>query len=456
MKRIFILISISLLSCNDFLEIDPDSSNLNADLVFENDNTAIVALEALYHELEFNGFGSGDGTSLSYLGNTFTDDAKEYSQTTDKHDFYTNTVHARNSTNYDIWSSIYAQMYRVSALLEGISDNENLSQEIKNRIEGEVKFLRAFYYYYLIYLYGDVPLVMSTDYTENKSLASTSIEEIRKQIKKDLNEALELLPADYHFADGQRIRPNKYAAYLMLARLALWEKDYDKAVITADEILNSGNYSLLPLDEIFKANSLETIWSLLPGNPNTGANDGYIYILESNPETPYTSATSSLTDDLLSVWEPGDLRYSNWINVYTEGTQSYYYPFKYKIKNGGDTEEYSVVMRLAEVYLIRAEAYAMQGKVSETLANLNVLRNRAGLPDWTTTDISDIKQTVLEERRRELFSEWGHRWLDLKRFGKLDMLLGRKKSTWDSHAQLLPIPEQELLRNPFLTQNPGY
>ena len=71
-------------------------------------------------------------------------------------------------------------------------------------------------------------------------------------------------------------------------------------------------------------------------------------------------------------------------------------------------------------------------------------------------EVTDIEQAVLDERRRELFSEWGHRWLDLKRFGVIDEVLGQKKPTWQPHAKLLPIPEQDILRNPFLTQNPGY
>src|SRR5699024_9402333 len=127
-----------------------------------------------------------------------------------------------------------------------------------------------------------------------------------------------------------------------------------------------------------------------------------------------------------------------------------------KIKNEGDSEEYSMVLRLAELYLIRAEAYAKRDSPQLALDDLNSIRNRAGLVDWTIAEVSDIEQMVLDERRRELFSEWGHRWLDLRRFGKIDEVLGQKKPTWQPHAKLLPIPEQDILRNHFLTQNPGY
>jgi len=458
MKRILLLLLIlmALISCDDFLEVGPNISELDTELVFENNNTAIAALDAIYHELQFNGFASGNMQSVTFLGNVLADDSKENNVSHDRYDFYNNTIRADNTTNNSIWSSVYKQLYNTNAVLEGITDNVYLSEVTKNRIEGEAKFLRAFIYYYLVHLYSEVPLILTTDYHINQSLSRTSVGEVYSQIQKDLEEALVLLPDDYVHSEGEHIRPTKYAAYTLLARLALWKEDYIQAVNYASEVIDSRKYSLVELDDAFKANSEESIWQLMPGNPNSGANEGTIYILEKNPSAPNTAASQSLIADFLSIWEPDDLRYQNWIGVYTEGDDDYYYPFKYKIKNGGDSEEYSMVMRLAELFLIRAEAYAKSGNEQATLDDLNKIRNRAGLPNWTTADVSDIEQAVLDERRRELFSEWGHRWFDLKRFGVIDEVLGQKKPTWQPHAKLLPIPEQDILRNPFLTQNPGY
>src|SRR5699024_5984841 len=167
---------------------------------------------------------------------------------------------------------------------------------------------------------------------------------------------------------------------------------HSKAINYASEVIDSGTYELIDLDDVFKANSQESIWQLVPTNPNIGASEGATYILENNPATPNNSASQSLTADLLSIWEVGDTRFDNWINVYTEGADNYYYPFKYKIKNGGDSEEYSMVMRFAELYLIRAEAYAKIGNVQAALNDLNKIRNRAGLPNWTTADVPNIEQ----------------------------------------------------------------
>jgi len=458
MKRIllYLLFLLGFTSCDDFLEVGPNTSELDTELVFKNDNTAIAALEAIYHELQFGGFASGNNFSITLLGNILADDAKEYAVTNDRYDFYINTLRADNSSNNSIWSSAYKQLYNTNALLEGIKDNIDLTVETKSRIEGEAKFLRAFIYYYLVHLYDEVPLVLTTDYHINQSLARTSVNEIYTQIQKDLEDALIYLPEDYVYSEGEHIRPTKYAAYTLLARLAQWRKDYSKAVNYASEVIGSGKYELLELEDVFKANSKEGIWQLVPVVPRAGANEGAIYILENNPATPNNASTQALTEDFLSVWEATDLRYQNWIGIYTEGENDYYYPYKYKIKHGGDSEEYSMVIRLAELYLIRAEAYAESGNVQAAIDDLNKIRNRAGLPDWTAADVPDIEQAVLDERRREFFSEWGHRWLDLKRFGVIDEVLGQKKPTWQPHAKLLPIPEQDILRNPFLTQNPGY
>lgn len=456
MKRIslYLLFLMGLISCDDFLEVGPNKSELDVELVFKNDNTAIASLEGIYHELQENGFASGSISSVTSITNTLADDAIEHG-VDERNDFYTNTLRADNGTNNVIWTSAYKQLYVTNALLEGIENNTDLSIEIKNRVKGEAKFLRAFIYYYLVHLYDEVPLVLTTDYHINQSLARTSVSEVYIQIQKDLEEALIYLPEDYIYSAGQHIRPTRYAAYTLLARLALWKEEYTQAVNYTSEVITSGKYTLATLDGAFKANSEESIWQLVPVDPYTGTFESNLFILENNPRVPNNRSSQSLTKDFLSIWESDDLRYQNWIGVYTED-DDYYYPFKYKIKNGGDSEEYSMVLRYAELYLIRAEAYAKSGNIQEALDDLNKLRNRAGLPDWTAAHVPNIEQAVLDERRRELFSEWGHRWLDLKRFGAIDEVLGQKKSTWKPHAKFLPIPEEDLLRNPFLTQNPGY
>jgi hypothetical protein len=125
--------------------------------------------------------------------------------------------------------------------------------------------------------------------------------------------------------------------------------------------------------------------------------------------------------------------------------------------NGAPVTEYYMVLRLSEQYLIRAEARAAQGKISEAKQDLNQLRSRAGLAGTTANDPEGLLAAIEQERRIELFSEWGHRFFDLKRWGKAGTVLGSlKPSSWQSGHELWPIPQNQINANPALKQNPGY
>ncbi len=119
-------------------------------------------------------------------------------------------------------------------------------------------------------------------------------------------------------------------------------------------------------------------------------------------------------------------------------------------------EEYNVVFRLAEIYLIRAEAFYAMKQYGQATAALNVVRKRAGLSEYQFTDTSLLWDAIIAERQKELFAEWGHRWFDLIRWNTIDEVLGKAKTTWQPYAKYLPIPSKEILLNTYLTQNPGY
>jgi len=121
------------------------------------------------------------------------------------------------------------------------------------------------------------------------------------------------------------------------------------------------------------------------------------------------------------------------------------------------------VFRLAEQYLIRAEAKAQQGTdMIGAAADLNVIRNRAGLANTTASTHDDLLAAVAHERQIELFAEWGHRWFDLKRTGQVDAVMSavtpqkNPSGTWKTYQQLYPVPQSEISKNPFLKQNAGY
>src|SRR5690606_17636855 len=117
-----------------------------------------------------------------------------------------------------------------------------------------------------------------------------------------------------------------------------------------------------------------------------------------------------------SSFEEDDLRFNSWVGVNTINGNNYYFPFKFKNRIGGPPYgEYTLVLRLAEQYLIRAEAYALTGHLDLAAKDINFIRQRASLPEINVINQAEAINTIIRERKSELFAEWGHRWLDLKR-----------------------------------------
>ena len=256
---------------------------------------------------------------------------------------------------------------------------------------------------------------------------------------------------------GERDQPNKWVATALLARALLYTSDWQGAAMQAGAVIeNSSLFSLnANLNEVFLKNSTETIWQLKPNGTTINSNEGNMFILISSPEL------FLLSDQLLKAFEPGDNRRRDWIDSIVVGGNVYYFPFKYKIKTGNDPfNEYSMVLRLAEQYLIRAEARAQINDLAGAQADVNAIRERAGLDDIYPPNQIEMLAAVAQERRVELFTEWGHRWLDLKRTDKIDTVMAvitpQKGGHWDSHQQLYPLPQTELINDQQLVQNPGY
>ncbi|HMF73799.1 MAG TPA: RagB/SusD family nutrient uptake outer membrane protein, partial [Flavitalea sp.] len=220
-------------------------------------------------------------------------------------------------------------------------------------------------------------------------------------------------------------------------------------------------FSLDSLNGVFLKNSTEAIWQLQPVAYGINTIEGPAFIPPPTGVGPNNPIT--LGSGLLSSFEPGDKRLTNWVgSLKPDGTLvTYYYPYKYKINTyGAAVNEYEMVLRLGEQYLIKAEAEAQLGDLSNAATDLNSIRNRAGLPNTTSSTQPSLLAAIQQERRVELFSEWGHRWLDLKRTGTIDAVMNiaapLKGATWDTRHQLYPISNYELLNDPKLIQNPGY
>jgi hypothetical protein len=225
-------------------------------------------------------------------------------------------------------------------------------------------------------------------------------------------------------------------------------------------VINSGAYQLSVLYSVFLPNSTEAILQFIPPlNSPLNTAEGFAFV----PLSPTQVPGFILTDDLLNAFELNDARKTAWTKTSTVNGQNYTYPYKYKVAlgvPGASKSEYNMVLRLAETYLIRAEARAQQDKIrgpGSAAADVDIIRSRAGLPATTANAKQDMLDAIEKERRLELFTEWGHRWLDLKRSGKANAVLSLLKgSNWQPTDILYPIPQSEILTNPSLTQNPGY
>lgn len=462
LKVLLVAICGFVASCEDFVEVEVPNHKIVSQNVFNNDNTANSALIGIYNEL-FRSYWSGGGrNSISVLSELSADNLRSTILDNDLIEYEQNEISAQNTSNLNLWSSAYNIIYMCNSALDGLQISEGVSPEIKAKLMGEARFVRAFVYLYLVNLYGEVPLIQTSDYRINALAPRNNIDEIYSLIIYDLERAIEVLGGTYN--NGERLRPNKFAAMALLARVYLYLEDWEKAEAFSSQVITSSeNYALLnDLDTVFLANSKEAIWQVSPvgsGSALTHTKEGNLFILLENPK--YNTPVS-LSDHFVASFSVDDSRVNSWIQTFSSENETFYYPFKYKVKyaSSGDIEEFSMVLRLAEQYLIRCEARSRQGKLPEAINDLDIIRERANLSLISNVapgiDQKDLLDSIMIERRRELFTEWGHRWLDLKRSGKVSDILSSTKPSWQETDILYPIPEEEIGKNPNLTQNIGY
>ncbi|HEX7014575.1 MAG TPA: RagB/SusD family nutrient uptake outer membrane protein [Cyclobacteriaceae bacterium] len=454
------LISVSLISCENFIEIPLPRSDLTRSTVFSNGETAQAALFDIYYRMSQAGFVSGTQIGVSFLTALSSDELVNYDLTTYSgqfEQFYQNAITQNSALVELLWSDPYTYIYRANAILESIANSEGITDDVKRQLEGEAKFVRAFSHFYLVNLFGDIPLVLTSDYRINAKLPRASVDEVYLQIVSDLKAAQALLPDDYEFSNYERTRPNRLAATALLARVYLYLGDWANCEIESTKLLEQASVVSLSedLSEVFLKNSNEAIWQIGSDydNPPT--------LMFTIPSPGGLPPSSALSPGLIQEFEVGDMRKDIWTGAVTNGVDTFYYAAKYKAAGSEEIKEYYVVLRLAEQYLIRAEARARLDNVPGAIADLDVVRGRAGLPLIADTNPSisaeDLLTLIEKERRVELFTEWGHRWFDLKRTGRIDAVLDPIKSDWQPADALYPIPEIQLLNSGgIMTQNPGY
>lgn len=459
MKRVFFLYKIVAMGlliaasgCEQFTEVGTPQSQLTAPAVFENATTANAAMSDIYAQIREQGMVNGNLGGLSHLMGIYADELKFYGTNTNIAQFDNHTITPSNPMVLAFWNASYAEIYAANAMLEGLSNSTTLTQDDRNRLMGEALFLRAYLHFYLVNVFGDIPYITTTDYTVNTTVAKIPQAQVWQKIIADLLQAEELLPDVY--PGTERVRANKGAATALLARAYLYTGDWNNAKIKATAVIDNSLYITEPnLANCFLRGASDIIWALQAGVAGVNTKDARTFVFNSGPPT-----RSALTSDFMNAFELGDQRKVQWVKTITNSSGTWYCPFKYKkTTNTGTSQEYTILLRLAEQYLIRAEANTQLGNGTEAQADINEIRTKAGLPNTTANTTESLVAAIAHERQIEFFSEQGHRWFDLKRTGKADEVLIPLKPNWVNTQLLLPLPQTELLLNPnLLPQNNGY
>ncbi|MCV9926284.1 RagB/SusD family nutrient uptake outer membrane protein [Flavobacterium sp. LS1R49] len=458
-RAIFLFVIWSILSCfitgcDNFVDVDLPSSQLTAEDVFEDKATANAAMVDIYTKIRENGLLTGGPSGISSQLGLYTDELTFYGVSgSGQANFYNNSLLASDTEISELWTSSYNQIYSANAIIEGVNASNALQAKDKDQLMGEALFVRGLIHFYLTNVFGNIPYIITTDYKQNSIVHRMPENEVYDLIKKDLEQASKLLPEEY--TGTERVRPNKWTSQALLARICLYLQQWDEASDASSSVLNQTGLYVWPTDlsSVFLKGSSATIWQLMPAIDGMNTHEAETFVFTQGPPS-----SLAINDELVKVFTTQDLRKDNWLKAVTDGTSIWYHANKYKEQtNTGSSVEYSIVLRTAEQYLIRAEARAHQGDIIGAKEDLDKTRNLAGLNKTSATTAEEIITEVLLERRLEFFTELGHRFFDLKRTGRLDTTLSSVKPQWGTTDRLLPIPESELLLNPNLApQNAGY
>ncbi|MEJ2884285.1 RagB/SusD family nutrient uptake outer membrane protein [Pedobacter sp. GR22-6] len=475
-----LLLGLCLTSgCKNFLEIPLPTDKLAADGAYLTDNSAGAVITGILSSAAANSAygGSLNNESIGYRTSLYVDDFQLINPNSTSNTAYltsavyhTNTLTSAYSTQ---WSILYKQLYYTNLAIEGIKANESKLPN-KNQWLGEALFIRALSHFDLLNLYGDVPLATTSNYLVNNVSTRSPKAAVVNQMIEDLKQAEALLGTTYlnglSVLTPNRARPNQYVAAALLARVYLYNGDWANAETEATKVIgNTTAYELVAPAAAFLANSRETIFALAP-MANTGAtfvrdyglyNGGMPAVAPSQANMASFSMTP-ISESLKNSFETGDARFSNWLRLTTTTASpvggQFYFPAKYKSNVVG--AEFNILLRLAEQYLIRAEARARLNKLTEAKQDIDAVRARASLGGTPASLQPDLINAVMKERRVELFAEFGHRFYDLKRTGTIDVVMNiaapLKGGTWASWKQIWPIPATDIIANPNLTQAPEY
>lgn len=495
-KRVFsaVLFIILLGSCEEYLEVQP-TDRINTQSYYQTEEDAIGAINAAYAPLQYEGSFK---LTLWALGDVMSDDALMGGGGAGD-DPATNALEnfsatAENQKAYILWSAHYSGVYYSNVVLQKIPQMD-IDEELKERIIGEAYFLRATYYFYLAFYFGDVPLYTSVPDPNNLNVSRTPVEDVWAQIISDYKEAGKRLPESYSGDDVGRAL--KGGAYGMLAKTYLILERWQDCIDACKEVEAISRHRLL--------DNYADLWNYLASNNNDevlfdiqhhyyegGWNGTGNYISEyTAPRYQFIGESRGWGWGVPTVghaenaYEEDDVRED--INIIAPGDsiwnmnkgEWYVHRAEHSPYSGYNVKKYLFLeyngtnasmmffplnfhaLRYADVLLMHAEALnELRGGSGEAHTLLNQVRRRAfgdNNHDLSGLGQAALREAIYKERRAELFFE-GWRWIDLVRTGRVTQVMqdaGKTNFDPEKHT-LLPIPQSERDINPNLTQNPNY
>ncbi len=459
-------LSLTLSGCNDFLEEEPRNF-LSPDQFYQTPSQATSAIIGVYDVLDNpdmygqQGFiSAGDGASDNLLGGVSTMVNKSQNPLTYEMD-------AGNTRILDFYEASYQLINRANAVVDRLAESP-VDDEIKQDITAEAKFLRALAYFNIVQMFGDV--ILRTEEAaslDNLDQPRSPASDVYAQIIQDLQAASSDLPNE-PLGVG---RADAWAARALLAKVYLTAEQPNEAAQLTGEIINSGEFSLVSeYNRLFRPENSglteEIIFAVQYGPQRRNILTDFLTVAETSAYGAFEPIDNLFTNDL---YEESDLRreYTVFDSIVWQGewlvpavglsflkfAEEHYID---GIPEGQSGTMNFPVLRYADVLLVQAEALARANgnPTTEAYDALNQVRARAGLSEVSGLSQEEFLDLLLRERRLEFVLE-GHRWFDLKRFGKLDEKM-QVFEGWQSHFQLFPIPEAAITANPLLTQNDNY
>ncbi len=477
MKRLGSLLFVAILAtgCSDFLQLQPEYE-INENSFYKNANDFETALIGNYAGLQ-----GLHNTSITYLGELTIDNAeiKWTSPTIAETEFDEMNPTPSNSFLGTIWTTCFATVSRSNNILARL-EGADIAEGRKKQFRGEALFLRGYAYFYLVRIFGELPLVEVAFRSPNEIMAydmsRKPVTEIYNLIESDLTEAASLLTG---VSGLSKSRASAGAAKTLLGKAYLTQKKYQNAATLLKEIIDSNAYTLESSYEKLFTNGNdelpESIFEIKYLSGNVGEGNGFSAIFTPArfdmaifPNNMQGSGRVLPTPEVAGAYEAGDKRRSasigDSVRLVTGRYEKELYGLKFvDFTTGvqGDGGINYTSLRYADVLLMYAEAANETDQPSTAETYMNLVRARAGLAGLTGLTKEETRLALEKERQLEFLLE-GHRWFDLVRTGRLQAVMNAYftakglKFTVADHELVMPIPLREIDINPNLGQNKGY